>query len=917
MAVEFGVLGDVMSIVDGSVVDIGHARQRAVLAVLVAEVNRPVPAETLLDRVWPAQLPRHARTALAGYLSRLRRLLPGVPIQRGPGGYALLADPDTVDLHRFQRLVAEARAATDDEAARLFAAALGLWRGEAFATLDLPWFNSLRTALETDRFAAELDRNDLALRRGEHAMLLGDLTRSSARYPLDERLAAQQMVALQRSGRSDQALRLYARLRGALAEEMGTDPGPALRRLYKSLVAGEPVAGAVQAKPVVPRQLPAALRTFTGRAEVLARLDATLEPDRATAVVISSVTGTAGVGKTALAVHWSHLVADRFPDGQLYVNLRGYDPDGAAMSAAEALRDLLVALAVEPGRIPSGVDAQAALYRSLLADRRILVVLDNAREVGQVRPLLPGSPRCMVVVTSRNQLPGLVAVNDAQPVELDLLTDEEAWDLLDRRIGGGRVAAEPAAVRHLVTRCAGLPLALAIMAGRAVLSPATALAELVEELDNARTMLDGFASEDLAIDVRAVFACSYRALDGNAAALFRLLGAHWGPDITCAATASLAGVPVDAAAATLAVLAEAGLIQEHVPGRYLMHDLLRAYARELAQGDPGSGPATARVLDHYVRSAHRADLLTYPSREPIDPPPAAAGVTAERFADRPEALAWFTAERAVLLRSFSVAEGQLADAATWHLAWGLSNTLNLTGNWRDQEFVQRYAVAAARRLGDPLREAHALRALGRVQDVLRRDADADANLRLALELFEEVGDRAGAAQTHVNLARFCQRNGATAEMLAHDQASLRLYEEAGSLAGQARALNNVGWGLTRQGRLAEALVACRSSLELCRRLGNAHGAANAWQNIADVHHALGENELLPGCYARAVQLYREAHDRPQEAHSLTWLGDAHWAVGEQRRAVAAWRRAIVLLDELAIPADEVRARLDRSLSVPA
>lgn len=921
MAVEFGVLGGVGATVDGEAVEVGHARQRAVLAVLLIELNEPVPADTLIDRVWAGGLPRHPRTTLAGYVSRLRHLLAGVPIPRGPGGYALLADPDTVDLHRFRRLVAGARAATDDAAAaRLFAAALGLWRGEPFGGLDLPWLNGVRAELEAARHAVELDRNDLALQHGEHAALLGDLARGSARYPLDERLAAQEMTALHRSGRSAAALERYTRLRDTLAGELGTDPGPALRALYRDIVAGEPAsqdaASRPRSSPVIARQLPAAPRAFTGRAAALARLDAALDRDRAAPVVISSVTGTAGVGKTALALHWAHRVADRFPDGQLYVNLRGYDPDRAATSPAEALRDLLRTLGLEPERTPHGVDSRAALYRSLLAGRRMLVVLDNARDAGQVRPLLPGSPHCMVVVTSRNRLPGLVALDDAQPVELDLLAVEDAVRLLDRRIGGHRVAAEPAAVRTLVDRCARLPLALSIMAGRAVHSPDLPLAALARELDTARTALDGFASDDPAIDVRAVFDCSYRALDVAAATLFRLLGVHWGPDITVAAAAALAGVPVDKARSTLAELAEVSLLQEHLPGRYALHDLLRAYVRELVRSDPGASPARARLLSHYVHTAHRADLLVYPAREPIEPPATVDGGTAERFADPDAAASWFAAEQAVLVGAFSEAGDELDDSALWHLAWAMSNVLNLHGNWRDQEYVQRKAVAAARRLGDPLREAHALRALGRVRDILHRGAEAVADLRAALDLFDAAGERAGAAQTHINLARICQREGADDEALAHDQAALRLYRESGSRTGQARALNNVGGGLARQGRLAEALAACRTSLQLCRELGNVHGEANARLNLAGIHERLGERKPAIRCVEEAVRLYRRAHDRPQEAHSLALLGDAYGAAGDLPRARVAWEQAVAILDELAIPAGDVRARLDHHASEP-
>ncbi|WP_433788696.1 AfsR/SARP family transcriptional regulator [Actinoplanes sp. CA-252034] len=909
MTVDFRVLGDVTATVDGGPVEVGHARQRAVLAALLVDVNEPVHADALLDRVWADQLPRHGRTALAGYLSRLRRALTGVTIQRGPAGYTLLADPDTVDLHRFRRLVAQARAAADDAtAARLFASAAQLWRGEPFATLDTPWFNDLRRALEADRLAAELDHNDAALRRGEHARLLGDLARCSARYPLDERVAAQEMTALHRSGRSAAALERYRQLRARLADELGIDPGAALRDLYRTIVAGEspPPRPLAPPRPLVPRQLPAAPQTFTGRVADIARLDAVLDREQAAAVVISSVTGTAGVGKTALAVHWSHRVAGRFPDGQLYVNLRGYDPESSPLSPAEALRDLLGALAVEPGRVPHGLQARGALYRSLLADRRMLIVLDNAREVSQVRPLLPGSSRCVVVVTSRHQMPGLIALNNAQPVELDLLTAEEAATLLRQRIGGPRITAEPDALHRLVERCARLPLALAIVAGRALLSPALPLATLASELEAAL-----YDHDDAAIDIRAVFDCSVRALDAASATLFRLLGAHWGPDVTAPAAASLAGVPVAEARAALAVLTEASLLQEHLPGRWMMHDLLRAYARDLAQGDPEAADACARLLDHHVQSAHRADLLVYPSRDPIEPPPTAAGVTIEHFPGREAALAWFTAEHDTLIGGFAVTGDGITDPAIWQLAWTLSNVLNLQGRWHDQELAQRAAVTAARRLGDPLREAHALRALGRVQDVLTRDAEANANLDAALALFDTIGDLAGAAQTNVNLARMYARRGDLDAMLSHDEASLRLYRQSGSRAGQARALNNIAWGLGRAGRHTEALEACRESLHLCQEIGNVHGQANTALNMAHINEQRGERALATTGYARAVELFHQAHDRPQEAKCLTLLGDSCSAAGDQHRAREAWQRAATLLDELGLPAGEVHAKLAR------
>ncbi len=469
MAVEFRLLGDVEAHIDGRLVEIGHARQRCVLVALLVEANRPVPIDQLIDRVWGDRPPHRARNALSGYLSRLRQVLAsagGVQIVRQPGGCVLKVDPMSVDLHRFHRLVVQARTAEQGKAAALFEQALGLWRGDAFATLDTPWLNLIRNTLDVTRLAAELDRNDIALDRGQHASLLSELTASAAAHPLDERLAGQLMLARYRCGRQAEALEVYKQVRQRLIEELGTDPGKPLQELHRQILAADPALPAVgpairsprgSALSPVPRQLPAPLRSFTGRAQELAELDALLTAagDQPTTVVITAVSGTAGVGKTATAVHWAHRIADRFPDGQLYLDFRGFDPSGVMVTPAEAVRTFLDTFEVPPQRIPASLDAQFGLYRSLLADCRMLIVLDNARDVGQVRPLLPGAPGCMALVTSRNELTGLVATEGAYPLPLDLLTPAEARDLLARRIGPERVEAEPTAADEIVIRCAG------------------------------------------------------------------------------------------------------------------------------------------------------------------------------------------------------------------------------------------------------------------------------------------------------------------------------------------------------------------------------------------------------------------------------------------------------------------------------
>lgn len=467
-------------------------------------------------------------------------------------------------------------------------------------------------------------------------------------------------------------------------------------------------AGTAAAGRPVPRQLPADVPGFTGRGAQLRELDLLVTGgERTSTLVVSAVSGTAGVGKTALAVHWAHRVRGRFPHGQLYVNLRGFDPTGRAVSPAEAVRGFLDALGVVPQRIPAGLDPQAALYRSLVADRRMLILLDNARDADQVRPLLPGAAGCLVVVTSRDLLSGLVVAEGAHPLVLDLLTTDEAHQLLERRLGPARVAAEPEAVDDIVGACARLPLALAIVAARAVAHPAFPLSALAGALRQARGGLDIFAHGDPATDVRAVFSWSYHTLGPTAARLFRLLGVHPGPDITIPAAASLAGVTPREVAASMGELTRANLLTEHTAGRFAFHDLLRAYATELAHDvEPQAErrAAAQRALDHYLRTAYAADQLLNPERGPITLPPAGPGVTPEEHADRGQAMAWFGAEHRVLLAAADRAAATGLDIHAWQLPWVLADFFNLRGHSHDLAATQHAALEAARRLAD--REAH-------------------------------------------------------------------------------------------------------------------------------------------------------------------------------------------------------------------
>jgi DNA-binding SARP family transcriptional activator len=873
MTVEFRLLGDVAVYVDGQGVDVGHARQRCVLAALLVDANRVVPVATLADRVWAGRNPRSARNALSGYVSRLRQLITATGearLVRQPSGYLLTIDPAAVDLHRFRHLVALARSTPDgSEALTTLAEALRLWRGDAFATLDTPWLNGVRDALDAERLAAELDRNDLALDRGRHAGLLPELTARATADPLDERLAAQLMLALYRNGRQADALHHYDQLRLRLAEELGADPCPSVRQLHQRILAADPaLTRTTGATEVVPRQLPAPPAAFTGRAGELERLHAILPAAEPSTMDIAVVSGTAGVGKTALTLHWAHRVAPRFPDGQLYVNLRGFDPTGSVLGPAEALHGFLEAFGVPPRSIPARLDTQAALWRSLLAGKRVLVVLDNARDAEQVRPLLPGTPGCSVVVTSRNRLTGLVADHGAHPLTLDLPDHAEARDLLAARVGATRIAAEPGAVHEIITRCARLPLALTITAARAATHPAFPLAGLAAELANA----------DPLTDLRAVFSWSYRTLTPAAARLYRLLGLHVGPEFTAPAAGSLAGLPVADVRPLLTELADAHLLTEHTPGRFTMHDLLYAYAIELNQEhDSGAERhrATNRMLEHYLHTAREADRLLRPGGKPIRLTPTQGGVTPQHLADHEQAMSWLAAQHPALVEAVRKAES--AGVAT-QVSWTLATFFDRRAHWHTWAAADGYD-------------------------------DAYAHLRRALDLFEARGDHAGRARTLLALGWLRERQDRVADAMVHARRADELYRDIGDRLGQARAANMRGWYGVLLGDPAAA-ECCRRAVVLHQEAGDRYGEAASWDSLGYAHHRRGEAEEALDCYRQALELHRTVGHRYDEAYVLVHIGEAHAATGADHLAADTWQTALAILTELDHPdAEALRTKL--------
>jgi tetratricopeptide (TPR) repeat protein len=706
------------------------------------------------------------------------------------------------------------------------------------------------------------------------------------RHPLRESLWLRLLRVLEAVGRPAQALEQYEVIRRRLAEELGADPSPELRQIHAGLLGGAGPTGRA-----VPRQLPKAVAGFTGRQAELETLDALLaSPDETPP--IAAIAGTAGVGKTTLAVHWAHRVAGRFPDGQLYVNLRGHDPAGEAVRPAAAIGEFLDALQVPPHQIPGGVTAQAGLYRSLLAGRRMLVLLDNAHDADQVTPLLPGAAGCLVVVTSRDHLPGLVMTYGAHPLTLDLLPPREARRLLAARLGQDRIAAEAAATEEIVRRCAGLPLALAIVAARAAIHPTHPLSALADELHNALGALER------AVDVREIFSWSYQRLDEPSARLFRLVaGLHPGPEATMAAAASLAGVPIAQVAAPLAVLTRANLLTQNAPGRYTCHDLLRAYAAELcAAHDADREAARRRIVDHYVHTALTAapHLLGY--TDTITPAAPHPGVRVTDFTGPTQAMTWVDAERPALLAVLDLAADLGLDRHVCHLAWALLVFLHHSGRWHERAETQRAGLAAARRLGDPVEETRAHRALAFALADLGRFDDAHHHLDAALKRSHD--DLAGQAWTHYYRDLVFVTQGRVANALAAARRAHDLFDRLGDEVGRALALTDLGWHHGRLGNHREALDLLQQALLLHQKIGNNPQVAHTLSCVADTRLHLRDLAGAISSYRQALDLFRKLGDTYGEASLLAHLGACHHLAGDHSAAHQHWSHAHALLSHL-------------------
>ena len=963
------VLGPVRAWRDGTAVALGPAGRKAVFGLLALAGGRPVTRAELVDALWGDRPPPSATNIIHTHVKHLRRVLepdrgaraPSTTIPAVHDGYALNLPPDAVDAVRFRALVARAdacRATSPGQAADLLAQALALWQGPPLVDVPVLGGHPRVVTLAGEHRAALARHAEVAIATGGAGDVLPALVEHTAAHPLDEAVHALLVRAYTASGQRDRAFDTYNAARRQLAEDLGVGPGPELTAAYLDALDEAPVdaAAAPATPPPVPsgvNQLPGDVAGFTGRRAELAELDRVLAAER-TGVPIVVVCGTAGVGKTALGLRWAHRIRSEFPDGRLYVDLRGYDPC-APVSAPEALGRLLDGLGVTGAELPVDPDQRAARYRAELADRRVLVVLDNAASVDQVRPLLPGTSGCLVLVTSRNSLAGLVALHGARRVDVDLLPAPDAVALL-RALVGERVEREPAAAADLAERCGRLPLALRVAAELAASRPASTLAELAGELADRRRrlrLLD--VGDDVRAAVRPVFSWSYRQLSPAAASAFRRLGLHPGPDVTPAALAALTDTDTDHASRALQVLARNHLVHPTTAaGRYGVHDLLRAYAGELAvehDAEPDRAAAVDRLLDHHLATAAAAVDLLYPTDRPHRPAASAAPPAA--FPGTDSARAWLDAERPTLVALCRFAEQDRRP----HYAVALSATLYRyleSGHYTDAETIHETASRAARQAGDDgliatsstnlgalrrllgdydqaaghLREAierhrrsgaahgaaRALSNLGIVQERRGEYEEAASLHRQALALHRRQGNRHGQAAALLNLANTYHRPGHHQRASTHLEHALDLFRQTGDLMGQASALSNLGDVCANLRRYPEAAQHLTLARELFQHLDHHYGVAITLSNLGNVHTRIGNWSEARRCYTSALKTFREIGHRYGEASALNGLGEALRLAGRPDEAADAHASALRIATETGDQDEQDRARAGLDLT---
>lgn len=873
------------------------SRLRVLLTSLVLAGDQTVSTDTLVEHLWPERPPEWPRRSLHTYVRRLRQLLRPDLIHTQPGiGYRFSIAPEAVDLYRFRDLVAQAKAATAPaEELRLLRAALALWRGTPFADLHSTWLDrEVLPGLTEEWFAATLRRVELELATEFSEQLIGELQDLVNAHPTREQLWWCLITAMHRAGRRAEALDAYRRVRAILLDELGIEPGEQLVALQQQILldgsgtTAEPVDCAGPAL----RQLPHDIPTFTGRDDELTTLDARLAgAGRTPAPVIVSVTGAPGVGKTTLAVHWAHRIAHRYPDTQLYLNLRGYGP-GEPLAPTEAAETLLRALGVDSALIPADLDARSALLRSRLSTSEALVVLDNARDAEHVRPLLPGGP-AVVVVTSRDQLRGLSVRDGAHRLTLRPLSRRQSVEMLGATFGTARVGAERTAAAALVELCGRLPLALAIVAERA--QRAGSLAEVVATLKAEKGRLDRLHTGEDSSDVgiRTALSWSYHALTPPAAAMFRWLGLHPAGDIDLRAAAALADVPVERATALLDQLVAAHLVEQRRPHRYELHDLIRLYASDMAALEPpGDREAAAhRVLDWYLHAAASADRTLIPGRrrdflapyEPRTPPPA--------FATPQDAQTWFEQEYRSLRAYVSWAGRSGFAGHAWRIAMTMTTFFDHAIPWHDGVEFYRSALTAARTAGELVGEAYVLNSMGCVHLDRSDRAAAAACFQLSLQHFQALADPGGEGMVLGNLALVHGERGDVATTRDYALRAIRLCEKLGYQRGTALNMKNLGIAHLVAGAYQPAVEWFEQALVICHRIGELEVESWVQHRLGRAYAKLGDVPKAVGAFRRAISLHRALGSRRWQAVALTDLGNTLVEAGHPGIASSARQAA--------------------------
>ncbi|MFD8972901.1 BTAD domain-containing putative transcriptional regulator [Streptomyces sp. NPDC059593] len=912
---RFTILGPVEALATGPEAPALAPRHRAVLAYLLLHAGVAISTDRLIDAMWGPLPPDSARAQIQTTIAAIRRMLrasgaDGMLATRS-AGYVIDPEPGHLDLREFTDLVAKAPAASDDprDAAARIRTALALWRGEPLADIGGHYVESARARLNGQRLTAVERLADLELSLGRHDDLIDELTGHATANPLRERLCCQLMLALHRAGRQPDALQVARNFRATLAEEQGLDPGHAFSRLEQEILRDEPALQPPAAEPAKTRRvnfLPYDVPDFTGREDELDGLTRLWTSKNSGSVTVAAIDGMAGVGKTTLAVHAGHRLADRFPDGQLFVDLQAHTAGQEPLDVAAALEILLGQLGVPAAQIPASAADRAALWRSELSGRRVVTVLDNALGADQVRQLLPGSSHTFVLVTSRRRLTDL---DGAHALSVEVLPAADSVDLFTA-IVGERAAAEPLAVLDVLQLCGFLPLAVRIAAARLHHRPRWTVEYLAARLRDQRRRLSELATSERG--VAAAFALSYQQLTADQQRMFRLMGLQPGRDIGPEAAAALSGLPIDDAETLLEDLLDAHVLAQHQPGRYTFHDLLREHALATAAAQEPSDArreALGRLLQHYLHTASTAMDHLYPEgkvRRPRIPAPDTEPVF---LGDEAEAIEWLDGERANLMAAGRHAADHDRGPYPSRLAATLHRYLLGHAHHADALDLHGLALRTSRRSGDTAAEARTLLDLGEVHYWWHGAYEQAAeHYRHALDLSRDVGDRGAAARALQNLGTLHRRRREYDQALDHVGQALALFRELGDdLAGEARSLSELGILHGRRGRFEDAHDHHRQALRLHRETGSRIGEVVVLNNIGLLCQRQGRDEEARRRHQEALELSRRFDFPGDEAESLNALAEAARSLGDLARAAAEHDGALTRAREFDYLPEQARA----------